>query len=518
MKPDWRRFAPWGLYLTLVSVLVAFGLYIVQREITLPLQISLALAILGLAGFVFLDPKRVQQILTGRQVKYGSNALVLSLAFIGILIVLNFLVYHNTKRWDLTEDKEHTLAPESIDTLNALPQPVTALAFFTPNLPTDQARGLLEDFKYHAKDKFDYRFIDPEEDPVLARQAEIDRDGTIVLQMGDQQERVSYTTEQELTAALVRLISPEERVVYFLTGHGERDPDDYGDSSYSQVKDVLQRKNYSVQTLNLLATHTIPLDASVIVVAGPIVPVSIEEIALLNDVIENGGGLIVMEEPLPLTDFGTADDPMQEYLESSWGVTLGSDVILDMTSNQPLIAIAYQYSDHVVTNKVQGLITIFPTARSVQVTGSISAVSQEELIRTAPQSWAETDLKAFTTPEQLAEIAPDEGEDLIGPVPLAVVAENFDHQSKLVVIGDVDFASNGYFASYGNGDLIINAVDWAAGQEDLINLTPKEQTTRILIPPQKYYIGLIFLGVVFVLPGLTLLGGILTWIQRRRRG
>jgi len=89
MKTEWRRFAPIGLYLALIATLVSIGLYIVQREFNLYLQISLGLIVVGLALFALLDPERVRQLLTGRQARYGSNAFVLSLAFVGIVVVLH---------------------------------------------------------------------------------------------------------------------------------------------------------------------------------------------------------------------------------------------------------------------------------------------------------------------------------------------------------------------------------------------------------------------------------------------
>ncbi|MBE0409897.1 MAG: hypothetical protein IBX69_09210, partial [Anaerolineales bacterium] len=132
MKIQYRKFAPIGLYLSLLGALISAGLYIVQREFNLALQISLGLVIIGLAVYAILDPDQVRKILTGRQARYGSNALVMSLAFVGIVGVLNYISFNNPQRWDLTEIRQFTLAQETIDTLERLPQPVTALAFFTP--------------------------------------------------------------------------------------------------------------------------------------------------------------------------------------------------------------------------------------------------------------------------------------------------------------------------------------------------------------------------------------------------
>jgi ABC-type uncharacterized transport system involved in gliding motility auxiliary subunit len=171
MKPGWRRFAIIGLYLAGIATLVSLGLYVIQRQMSLALQISLALIVIGLALYALLDPDKIRQILTGRQARYGSNALILILAFIGIVVVINYLVYQNPKSWDLTEDKQYTLAPETLNTLQSLPDKVTAQAFYSQRSPTTTAEQLLEQFKNNSDGKFDYEFINPEENPLAAQQA-----------------------------------------------------------------------------------------------------------------------------------------------------------------------------------------------------------------------------------------------------------------------------------------------------------------------------------------------------------
>ena len=520
MKAGYRRFAPIGLYLAGLAALVTLGLYVVQREWNPPIQISLSVIVLGLVLFVFLDPDRARRLVTRRQARYGSNAIVLILALFGILIVVNYLVFQNAQdwnlRWDLTEDQEHTLAQETLDTLATLPEPVVARAFYTTRLaPTAvRARDLLNDYKFFANGNFDYVFIDPEENPILAQQANITRDGTIILEMGELHEPVSFVTEREITASLVRLLNPEEQKIYFLTGHGERTIENSDDESLGQVKSALENKNYTVETLNLLVTNEIPEDATTIVVVDPSQPVSSDEVTLLKDYLDGGGAMIVMQEPTPLTEFDDTPDPLADYLVGSWGIAFGDDIVVDLASNQPLIAVAFQYADHDITRKLQGLATFFPNTRTVQVTEPVDGINQIELVLTSEQSWGETDFESISTGQN---VTADEGVDIIGPVSLAVVAEDNTTNARLVVFGDADFASNGFYNVFGNGDLFINSLDWVAEQENIINLTPKNQTQRFLVPPQRYTLGLILLGTVFVIPGLVLLSGIVVWIRRRRR-
>jgi ABC-type uncharacterized transport system involved in gliding motility auxiliary subunit len=516
MNNTWRRFAPFGLYLAGLAALASAGLYIVQRQWNLTLQISLGLIVIGLAVFAILDPDRVRTALTGRQARYGSNALVLSIAFIGILVVINFLVFQNPKRWDLTADKQFTLAPETITILQQMPEKVEAQAFFSPQTDPTTATKLLDQYKFNSKGKFDYKFIDPVSNPVAAQQAKITQDGTIVLSMGGHQELVTIVSEQEITGALVRLINPETSTVYFLTGHGEYSPDDTGNQSYSQVKQTLVSKNYTVKTLNLLANSQIPSDAKAIIISGPRKPLSQAEVDLLDGYLKKGGSLIVMEDPTPVTDFGDSPDPLADYLKNTWGVVLGNDIVIDQTSNQPFAPYAAQYGVSPITTKMQRITSQFPTVRSVEPGPAVSGVTVVSLVTTAPQSWAETDLKNLQDPN--SQITFDPKTDQQGPISLAATAENTTQKSRVVVFGDADFASDSYFTAYANTDLFVNSVDWAARKENLINLTPKQNTQRLMVPPQQITINLIFLGTVFVLPGLALLSGISVWIHRRRRG
>ena len=153
MQLSKQRIAPWGLIIALLAALAAGGLYVVQREFTLAVKISLALVPIGLALSALLDPERARQLLTGRQARYGSNALIVSLAFLGLLVVINYLVYDNNKRWDLTEDQQNSLARETLDTLALLPAEVHVQAFFTATYPADSAERLLANYAENSSGK-----------------------------------------------------------------------------------------------------------------------------------------------------------------------------------------------------------------------------------------------------------------------------------------------------------------------------------------------------------------------------
>jgi ABC-type uncharacterized transport system involved in gliding motility auxiliary subunit len=486
--------------------------------LNLALQISLGLLVVGLAAYAFMAPDAVRRFLTGRQARYGSNSLILTMAFVGILFVVNMLAFQNPDflgaPWDLTADKSNTLASETLQTLATLPEKVTATAFYSMNLNSASADELLLKFKNNSSGKFDYKFVDPDLDPIAAREAGITGDGKIMLQMGETREIASYASETEITRALIRLISPEARAVYFLEGHGEPTLDASGEMNFSTAKSTLESKNYTVNSLNLLVTNKIPEDALAVIIGGPKKPLTDSEVDLLKKYVDAGGSLVVMEDPVMMTEFGDSRDPVSEYLNTDWGISLNSDVVIDLVNTQnPFQAMSWQYSDHPITqNLTQNYIVILPQARSLSIAGEVENVTQTPIILTTEKSWGETELEADTQPEFDAE------KDIAGPLNLAIAGENSVTGGRVVVFGNSIFATNDGFDALGNGNIFVNSVDWAAEQENLINLTPRDQTMRMMQPISTISFIIMIITTVLVLPGLVVFAGVSAWLGRRKRG
>jgi ABC-type uncharacterized transport system involved in gliding motility auxiliary subunit len=497
---------------------VALGLYTPAKPESLMhwIAISAGITIVGLALYGVLNPAGVRRIVTGRRARHGSNALIMSLAFVGILVMVNWLVYQNPKKFDLSEGKQHTLAPETIQALDTLPEKVTAVAFYSSQYPADTAKALLADFKSSSKGKFDFRFVDPNADPVLARQFGITGDGKIVLLMGEKRELASYADENTLTQAMIRLISPRSRVVYFLTGHGEPDLQASDSTSMLRARQTLESKNYKVEELNLAASNRIPEDAKAIIVAGATHPLLAQEVSQLSAYLSKGGSLIVLADPTPFTKLGTADDLLAAYLQDSWGITLQDTVVIDLSSNQPFSAISATYSSTApITSRTTSL-TIMPEARNLGIAANPPKdVTLTPLILTSQQSWGETDLANLQSSQK---VSFDETKDIPGPLTLAAAGENSSTKGRVVVFGNSAFAKNEGFDAYANGEIFTNAVDWAAQETDLINITPRTPVKRSFTPPGQLGFILILLTSVFVLPGLVLAAGVSSWLARRRQG
>ena len=511
MKKNMKKFARIGLIIASIGGVASLALGIILRKFSLPVQLSLLLAVLGLAAYIIMDPQSVKKILTGRQAKHGSNALILSIAIIGILVIINLVAYKNSLRWDFTEDKQNTLSQETIDILNKLETDITVKAFYSARLPTDTAKTLLDNYQSKSNGKITYEFIDPDADPIAATNAGIQRDGSLVISSSDQQEIVTTVTEQQLTSVIIRLSQPGERTVYFLTGHGERSITESSEFSYTTAVTELEAKNYTTSELNLLATNSIPDDAKAIIIADPQKPLSENEVALINAYQSAGGSLVILYEPSILTNFGNLQDPLAQYLRTNWGISINDDFIIDQTADPVTVSVAATYSTHPITNDLGNMVAVLPSARSIEKVAE-SEINVVTLASTTDQSWAETDLAALINNQT----AYSEQSDQVGPIGLAAASADSTTQSRVVVFGDADFADDNFYTYYANADLFLNAVDWAANQDNLINLTARAITSRLLIPPQVYIQGIIMLVSIVLIPGMIILAAIIIFVRRKR--
>lgn len=459
--------------------------------------VLLALAALG-------RPAQVRRALTGRQARYGSNAVAMSLIVLAILALVNFLANRHHARWDLTKTKQYSLSGQTIQILKDLKDPIKVTAFFSPADSTQATfKDLFAEYLYHT-DKLSLEIVDPDQKPAVARQYGITSYGTIVFERGARRQDTFGTDEQSITSAILRVSRDEQKGIYFITGHKERDPEGYSEDGFSAIKSLLENNNYTVGTLNLAMTSTIPSDAAALVIAGPQMTYAEEERNTLASYLDGGGKLMVLLDPTVGADLNSVLEP--------YGVRFRNDLVVDLYSSffgDPLTPLTTRYPYSMITKGMTGLTSFFPYARSVERLGSTpEGVTITELVTTSDQSWGETNL----TQRQVQRDA----NDTSGPLTLAAQVQKGN--TRLVLVGDSDFAANSVLNSvrgaFGNADLFVNAVNWLAEEEALIAIGPKSPDVRtvFLTPAQMR---LILYTSALVLPAMVLVIGLVVWWRRR---
>jgi len=512
-KRDWVSTI--ALILALLGVLVFLGAYLVMGTTSVGGYIALGLAAVALIIYAYLRPQEIVSGLKSRQARYGGNTLLMVLLFVAILGALNFLSMRHSKQWDLTAEKKFSLAPESVEILKGLQSPVTVLNFSSGGTQSD-AGVLLNQYRA-VSDKLEVQTIDPDLQPTLARQY-LAANGMLVLLYGDRHVTVSNPTESEITSALIKVLRTTQPVVYFTTGHGERELEESSELGFSVAKAGLDRDGFQIKPLLMATTSTVPSDAAMIIVGGPHAALAPGEVEMLRAYQARGGRLMLMvDTSLDAQDYKLGDAGLNSLL-GEWGITLRDDMVLDPVSSQvtdPGMTIAAKYGPSPITQKLGNYAAFFPGVRSMALaTPAPTSVSLTPLVETSEQSWGASDLAAVVDGFRAGRFPSVSPKDAKGPLVIAAQAENSQTKARLVVFGCSSFAINAMSRQPGNLDLFLNAANWLAEQESQITIRPKPFETRQLVPSLRMTIQVFGISVI-LMPLAVLIVGAIVWWRRR---
>jgi ABC-type uncharacterized transport system involved in gliding motility auxiliary subunit len=448
-----------------------------------------------------------------------------TLGLVGSMFMAEIILAHRNWRIDLTPSKRFTLAPHSRTLLQGLQQDVEIVAF----LRSDDARNAeIEDLLRrvgNAQPRVRYSVIDVNRNPAVARQYGVGNYGSVVVESGGRRKVFASPREDLLMQAIMQVTRPSPKVVYFLTGHGEQDIENTDRRrGYSAVRTVLHDEFYDVRLLHLLGESGVPQDASVVVIAGPRKDLLTEELLQLHAYVERGGHLLIMLDPQMAPGLGAFLD--------RYGVKVGNDVVVDpenrLFAGDYLTMTASGLSDrHPVSAELQAA-PLFSQARSVHYVGTGAPdIRGIDFLHTAPTSWATADLTVLRT----GVASFDNGRDQPGPVSVGVsvlVARpsavpvpmpDWSAAARFIILGDSDFANNFFIEYLGDKDLLANAVNWLAGEEELVSSRPQLRIPGV----NQFYVSagqgrLAFILGTVVEPALFLMVGAAVFLRRRWKG
>jgi ABC-type uncharacterized transport system involved in gliding motility auxiliary subunit len=455
--------------------------------------------------------------------KEGSFLTALTLVFLAILIGLTLIIHRFPLRWDVTEGQRHSISPQSQRIVKSINRDVLIRAFFQEGNPAKKKAQALLDTYVYSNPRLRYTFIDPDRQPAQAQQFGVRNYGTLVLESGGKTRNVSSADEEGITGGLLRLMQNKVKKVVFATGHGEKSPNETQRQGYSLAKGLLEKENYRVEEVNLLAGG-LPPETACLVIAGPRKPFFGEELQDLKNYLAGGGSLILLLEPFQ-------DGGLTEWLKS-YGVTLSNDILIDKVSRlfggDYLIPMAGSYGQHPITEKFT-VATFYPSARSLSLSSPLPpGLRSDVLVRSSSGSWAETN----KTKVEKGEATFDAGQDRQGPLTIAVLLtlnapgnqaqplgsaekEQKPLKGRLAVFGDSDFAGNGTFNLSGNGDLFLNTVNFLTEEEQLIAIRPAKTPVKPLSLTAAQAKVLFWVPLV-LLPLLIVTAGLAVWKKRSR--
>ena len=161
----------------------------------------------------------------GRSAQYGSIAAGSVLAFLAILVAINWIANRQNKRWDLTDTKTFSLSDQTKLIVSSLKAPLKITVFYAKPDSPQGYKDSLEGYQYLSS-QVSVSYVDAVASPTEAEKSAVTAVPTIIMEYGGRTQRATSADEQAITNALKKVIEGKAKKVYFTEGHGERDPDD----------------------------------------------------------------------------------------------------------------------------------------------------------------------------------------------------------------------------------------------------------------------------------------------------
>ncbi len=527
-----------------VILVAGFVVFLTIPELRGAGQLLMAVAALMMGIAAATNVPALKSAVRARAGRYAANTLIMVAALTAILVLLGYISYENSYRLDVTATRQFTLAPQTEQVLDGLEEPIRATIYSSP---TDTRHELIrrqaEDFFFEFNRRnsgFSYDFVDPDLTPAQARRDGVTEYPTIAFSATDSERNPYLVTpqffgeeftlaEQDLVSALLIATGEQQKVVYFTTGHSERNTTDASVESdgYGLARAGLLGDNYIVRTLNLREVEEVPEDAAVVIMAGPRNSILKDEREMVERYLLNGGrGLFLIDDAIN-TQMNTTFAKFGVELPQGTLVDTASSTVADPRS--PIIRRSAYNPDHPITRQLDdtfltdstGIIDVIERAPE-----GLPPNPDEINIRQTPL--ASSSLFSCITQERDANDCSDE-DDIAGPFALAVALEAVSIVGEpapslepgqpptiasMIIFGDSDFAANKFYYALNNSDLFLNSVDWLAQKYDLISIRAKPQAFRLLVIDQREF-DFIRYSSWFLLPtGLVLLAGIAWWRRR----
>jgi ABC-type uncharacterized transport system involved in gliding motility auxiliary subunit len=427
------------------------------------------------------------------------------------------------------------------------------LAFYDSTSASSRDRDtlLFEDYKKASNGKIEYEFVDPDRNPVIAKQYKVDgRNQIAVAALNDkgepnvdQAQLVKFFSQDELTNAILRVAASGEFRAYFLKVADGLQLTDAGGNGMSRLNDGLTKtlnwKTQEVSTVELMAPNSkIKLreqgvDGEVIVIPGGSKPLTDDEVKFLGDFLDKGGSLVVFAAPsivasdsassgVASADSLAAADNLSNLLFTKFGLRFAKNIVLDPVSalQSPLNPAAVDFSgSSYVTNRFTSNrdFMVFQIPRSIETAPTLPAdVNVDQLAKSTSESYAKTNVQEIIDNK----LDKTDG-DAKGPFILAASAENTKTGARVVLFGSSTLPTNVWAGSnVVNFIATFNSLVWTTRFNSFMQQVTVQSPTRpqdVPVFASDGTLRTINLVTLVLLPFGALGIGLLVWWNNRER-
>ena len=471
----------------------------------------------------------------GKWLRQTSLTILLILIIIAVCIGINlFVEEQNWEEIDITTDKLYSLSDRSKQIAESIDQDVEMLLINMSESEKDFAK------KYNSvNEKITVEIIDD----VTARTDLQDEYGltsnslAIIVRSDERDKILSYydlyttdyttgqtknTMEEALTNAIIDVTTEDKPIIYNLVGHNK-----YSSDYIYYFSADLEDEAYEFEELDLLTAGEVPEDCSVLMITTLAEDITEAERDAILNYIQRGGKIILFSDP---NSTGKEMPNFQEVLDE-YGISISEGIMLEQDDDKMLLgspnAILVTVSSYtsVTSPTNMNMNACFITSGKIDIdTDSLEelGVEYETLATTSENSYYRTDYSKDLN-EGLTEDDTEEGYATVGALLKKTIDD--DTTSELIVyannifITNLQIAISSQYASYAldfynNEDLAMNSIAYLTERENMITIRKDAQVTTYSVTEQQ---NVIILSIIFAIPAIIVIIGIIVWQYRRRK-
>lgn len=283
----------------------------------------------------------MKNLFKDKRVKYGTYSTVVAMIFLAILVMINLVVGQFNRSFDTTKDKLFGLSSETQQVLDNMTSKVTIYTTSktgSSDSIEDRVEQVLMQYKQKSKvGSLSVENIDLYLHPDFAKNYNSEdkpvSTGSIIVVSNDKYRVISesdyydsengqFSIESAITSAIQFVDAEESPAVYFVTGHGEAEPE-----NFSSLSKQMSLANYSVKTINLLEDN-IPTDCAVLMITPCSRDYSDVEAQKVKDYLTSAGRVYCI-----IGGIDTANCKNLMGIINSYGLTVNSGYIYEGDEN-----------------------------------------------------------------------------------------------------------------------------------------------------------------------------------------
>lgn len=474
------------------------------------------------------------QIIKKKWIRSIALTILLFAIIVAAYLVINFVVKQaNFTDFDFTKEKIYSISQATEDKLQNLDKDVTISVY--------NMYQYVEDFAYKYANLNDHIRVEKLENlnaktDWKTNYGVTDTSAFVVIQTEDR-EKILFnsdfytydytsgqeidTTEEAITNAILDVTIEEKPKIYFLTGHNL-----YTEAYFQYLEMSLEGEANEVEYIDLLKTGSVPEDCKVLVITALQEDITAKEKDAILDYIKQGGEILLLLDP----NLNKIDMPNFQAVLDEYGVSVSEGYLLEGDANQMMagapnfIIAPINSSSELVKNIDMGLNVCLVNSGKLDIASTKELeeknVTLETLATVSDKAFYRTDL------ESTSENKIDSDEDAKGATVAAMLTKQMDEDktSKLIVFANTVFATNiqidsQYYiyaiTNYNNEDVLLNSVSYLTQREDNITIRKDSETVTTYNVTEMQT--RIVLGLIFSIPILIVVIGIVVWQLRRRK-